>query len=273
VHQLDALLAQRFANRRVRALNGGVPGFGPPQELLLLRRLLPGVQPDAVLLAVFVGNDFGEIAAKIDRSFTVWDGELVRKDALLSGGVRWRTLLERSHLFQLLCRASALARAASEPELAREREGKYLWQEYHRLQLFYADPKFDSWWRFFLVAMREQLGAFLACTREHQVPLCVALLPDVVQVDPTVLESITALFPRARGQNLDFERPNRELVRALAELGVPAIDLLPALRERGRAAPLYLPRDWHLNAVGNQIVAEELMRALAPRLEEWLAGR
>lgn len=44
--------------------------------------------------------------------------------------------------------------------------------------------------------------------------------------------------------------------RWLDEAGIPFLDLYPIFRERGRERSLYFPRDIHLNAYGNQVVAE-----------------
>ena len=41
-----------------------------------------------------------------------------------------------------------------------------------------------------------------------------------------------------------------------SELGVPFLDLYPILCARGAEKAVYLPRDLHLNALGNQTVAE-----------------
>jgi acetyltransferase AlgX (SGNH hydrolase-like protein) len=43
----------------------------------------------------------------------------------------------------------------------------------------------------------------------------------------------------------------------LAAASIPVLDLYPALRQRGNLHSPYFPRDMHLNAFGNRIVAEE----------------
>ncbi len=45
--------------KKVEALNFGVSGYGPDQELLVLRHRVWQYSPDAVLLALFTGNDIG----------------------------------------------------------------------------------------------------------------------------------------------------------------------------------------------------------------------
>ena len=53
----------------------------------------------------------------------------------------------------------------------------------------------------------------------------------------------------------------------LSALGMPFLDLYPILRARGAEEAVYFPRDIHLNALGNQTVAETFVawrKALSP---------
>lgn len=45
----------------VEAVNAGVAGYGPDQALVKMERELERLQPDLVLVAIFSGNDFGDL--------------------------------------------------------------------------------------------------------------------------------------------------------------------------------------------------------------------
>ena len=65
----------------------------------------------------------------------------------------------------------------------------------------------------------------------------------------------------------DPENVMARVTNRLSELGVPFIDLYPILRTRGAEEAVYFPRDIHLNALGNQTVAETFVawrKALSP---------
>jgi hypothetical protein len=47
--------------RSIEVVNAGVAGYGPDQELRKMERELPELKPDLVLVAIFTGNDFGDL--------------------------------------------------------------------------------------------------------------------------------------------------------------------------------------------------------------------
>ena len=59
VKKLQAKLGSQL-NRPVEVINAGVIAYGPDQVSLRLEHELDAYRPDAVIVALFVGNDFGE---------------------------------------------------------------------------------------------------------------------------------------------------------------------------------------------------------------------
>jgi hypothetical protein len=59
VAQLARFLAEGAGPTVV--LNAGVTGYGVDQEVLLMEDQLPRLKPDLVVIAVFAGNDFGDL--------------------------------------------------------------------------------------------------------------------------------------------------------------------------------------------------------------------
>jgi hypothetical protein len=99
----------------LEVLNLGVEGYGPGQELLLLQRTGLGANPDVVVLAVCLRNDFVDAMLRV----ALYDGvtprprfELVGSDLVLddspvrrsAAGHALQWLSDQSHLFN---RASA----------------------------------------------------------------------------------------------------------------------------------------------------------------------
>jgi hypothetical protein len=69
-----------------------------------------------------------------------------------------------------------------------------------------------------------------------------------------------------------MDQPNRVVLAHLAELGVPAVDLTPGFRAAAADGQLYIPRNTHWNAAGNQLAATQLFDYLLPRVTERLAA-
>jgi len=58
-------------------------------------------------------------------------------------------------------------------------------------------------------------------------------------------------------------RPIQEVRAGLESRGLPVLDLYPTFRELGREQPPFYPADMHLNALGNQIIADALATWIA----------
>jgi hypothetical protein len=59
--RLEHYLSERLGFP-VEVVNAGVAGYGPDQELVKMQRELGELRPDLVLIAIFAGNDFGDVA-------------------------------------------------------------------------------------------------------------------------------------------------------------------------------------------------------------------
>jgi hypothetical protein len=93
--QLRTRLTSR-TGKRVEVVNAGVVGYGPDQELRRMEDELPTLKPDLVIVAVYAGNDFGDLVR--DKLYRLSDkGSLLNNpsehldDATLDGLRRVRS--------------------------------------------------------------------------------------------------------------------------------------------------------------------------------------
>ena len=246
--QLEGLLGTG-----VEVINAGVPRYSTIQEAGWLEREGLAWQPDALVVAFFVGNDVWEnLTGTGGAALRVRDGELVQ--AVHTERGFWRRLRNRSHLYRLLKRLPSLLgdRLRGEDPLERE----YHQLEAERMALCLRDEG-ASWaegW--------EQTRAALARIRHlaGALPVVLLVVPDEFQVDEG-LRAAVCRRQRLDPQAYDLLRPQRRLAELAAANGFELVDPLPELQRRtGAGERLYLPLDSHWNRAGNQVAAEALAR-------------
>jgi lysophospholipase L1-like esterase len=243
---LERRLNSRGSPLRFRVINGGVQGYGPVQELLLLRSLLPVVKPDLIIETLFVGND-------IEDAFSAAPLLEPRQRAIAEAAraaviTRLRRLVRSSMVLQVL-RLRVLAatqrftRTAGPPEAPLQSYAAHPAPRIaHGLAVIHRVVQ----------QMQQQGGAAGART-------AVMLMPARFQVNDedyghlrdAVTQSGGTLVRDAAGERID---------QALRDIPVPRFDALPALRAAG--ADAFFLHTVHLTPRGHEIVAEALDRFL-----------
>ena len=259
--ELAGRLAGRFA--RVAIHNFGIPSIDVPEYAYLLEHEALPYRPARVVLAIFVGNDIAR--SRIDpprRPYSLLDWLAVR--------VPWRAWLWAREAARggTLLDPGASDGAPGEvrgpepgvPTFSRER---FLAIEAQRIGVLDAGR----------ARTRRQYAAFFEALRYFEDRLgdrlIVLLLPDEFQVDDTLYAEVATLYPHA--ERLDRTYP-QDQIRAFCERnGIALVDVLEPLRAELTRGPVFQPRDTHLNARGNAVVAsalaEALLAGLAPRHE------
>lgn len=227
-------------------LNSGVPGYSTREQLAYLRTRGLALEPDAILLAFFVGNDVADNASRASH-MTVVDGYLTSGDTppgILPFGAR-SFLSRRSHLYHALYplqrQLRGMKRDRPEDPLRACGSGDAgLWPP-----------------------TQELLGELKQIATEHGLPLAMVLIPDMVQVEPELWKRA------AQGrEGLDPLNPGRHLTAMAEALGVPVLDLLPALTQAAERERLYFLVDHHWTRAGNRVAAD----AITPFLRDQLVG-
>ncbi len=225
----------------VEVCNFGVSGAGPRDYRAILERDGWAVEPDLVLVSVFVGNDIteslsapraldprGHALSQLCRRGWCLLRERARGTAPRSAGVPDR-----------------LAGPALSEEAFREVEARRL-----AVCLTPPAPAMERKWRRALA----DLGGLIDDCRRRAVPVALVLIPDEFQVNPAVREQALRDSGVTR-QALDPDLPQRRLRTFCAERGVPCLDL----KEAFTGVPdTYAPRDTHWNVRGNRLAAERI---------------
>ncbi len=88
VHQLKLALDKQYEDR-FELVNAGVAGYGPDQSLLRMKSELQTLKPDLVVIAVYTGNDFGDLVRnklfRLDEQGVLIENEFILPETTLNG--------------------------------------------------------------------------------------------------------------------------------------------------------------------------------------------
>lgn len=281
-------LAERFASQLaarlsrpgeplVEAVNAAVVGYGPDQEALRLEDEIGPLRPDLVVVAVFAGNDFGDLLR--DKVYGLDEaGRLVSRSPRLGGALR----AEFAHAAgqaagSMLVRGlrELLSPPAVEPRhesLLPEGGFAYLLQrrrrEYHlsthdstdTVEHLLGDP-YDADLcldpdgesaRYKTALMAQVLTRMADTARAHDTPLVFVFIPSAFDVGEGFEHPDATAFPAYRPSAL-----TDALAEPAGRNGLVSLDLYPTFAE---ALPqrLFFRRDEHWNATGQALAAEQV---------------
>lgn len=269
---LERALAARGLSRPVEVINAGFAAcYSPDTYYLYLKREGLALQPDLVVVGVFVGNDLDSDAA-FENEWVETDAEglplrirntqsqvvghnLLPRDIPL----RYRTpVLHRLHLFQAVADAwwalkpmvmSAapawlpVVHAAQTPE----EQVPYIYRAQYAERTERVRARVES----VFAGMKRLADA-------AGVPIVFMIIPDRVQLSATAFAGLPA----------EVGKPQRLLIEFFEREGMAYVDLLPWLREQAGGGELYFPLDAHWNARGHGLAAERLSMLVSDRLAD-----
>ena len=254
---LEHVLRDEASGTQVEVINAGVPGYNTRQERAYLAAYGLALQPDLVLLNLFVGNDIHDNLS--EDHVKVVDGYLVDDSDGSSTGILpngLRAALSRSHSYQLLW-----------PVQRRLRDSTFADEERRRLQTYlsiYArqpDAQVEAMW----TATWNEIARAKELTDAHGLRLAVVVIPELRQVDPGIWGALSRADESAYGRDV----PNRRIVGYCTAADIPVVDLLPAFLAAGRARDNYFAVDNHWTVKGNTVAGRAIRdflieRALVP---------
>ena len=236
--------------REYRVINAGVQGYGPVEELLFFRQVVKALDPDLVLVTVFVGNDAEEaVSAQAKLSDDRPIEEVIRESIV----TRLRRLVRRSMVLQVL-RLRILA--------ATERFRTPAGPPEPPLQSYAAHPapRIAQGIAF----TREALAALARDAESVGARTGIILMPARFQIDDPDYGRLRDIVAQAGGE-LVRDAATERFRSALGDLGLPMIDLLPVLREAPPGPDLFFQENVHLTPRGHALVGETLAQFVKDR--------
>jgi hypothetical protein len=278
VRQLEGALASGL-KEPVEVINAGVSSYGPDQISLRLMDDITAYRPDLVIVAIFAGNDFGDLMR--NKIFRVGDNqELVPNTWSIDEGVRRNFDLGQSESLLLkalkrawgVIRVAVVGKAESAPpipgldqmlEVARAEyrgfvlDGDNVVTNTH-IDYYSADVSLEPNSASSAYKIRLMQLVMERITEEAgraNVPLAFLFIPHPADL---MAEWEWGSVDRSRYPDYDGRNQTRVLETAATSLRTPYVSLFDVFREGG-AARLYLKGgDDHWNSVGQRVAAEQM---------------
>ena len=228
---VESGLRSRRGARPVRVLNAGGPSLGTLDQAAWLGELAPALRPDVVVLGFYLNDSAGQVRyPDVLRIPGWWPWRYSAEWA----AARWAQIRHRSVLAERYRWVHEfLERRWVDDEPA-----------YHRLVALASEDWGAAWREESWPVVEQGLRHMQALGDRHGFRLVVAVLPVSVQAESRVND----------------DRPQRHARALTDQLGVPSVDLLPALR--GAPSSLFYDQ-CHLRPAGHARVAERLTAFLA----------
>jgi hypothetical protein len=251
--RLETLLNDGGYGRKYTVINGAVVGYGVAQEYALCRDLMPKIDPDFLVVVLFVGNDFFDSDPDRLAQITVRDGALVfQQDEDPAGPALiapFRSVLvwlhEHSHLFRFLRRT--LNQYITHWGLTLVEDPDIYMDVYPPGSRYISGTE----------ALFSAMENFVGYAREKSLPISFVIVPTVSQVRSDRWRNFLR-HHQPPGIHLVRNMPQDRIKGFLDSLNVPCLDLLPKFQAVDEDSPLYYQVDPHLNARGHDLVAKLL---------------
>lgn len=231
-----------------RVINAGVQGYGPVDEWLFYKNVVAPLEPDLVLMMVFVGNDAVEAHDK--ESWIAADGR-PQGQTTEAAATHVRRLVRSSMVLQnVRMRWDLLKGAVAGPGTERP------------LTTYLADAPAEV--TNGLAVSRRAYGLIAESAAARGATAGLVLMPARFQTDDADFGRLEAIVAAAGGQLVRHAATER-FAEALAPLQLPMLDLLPVLAAQPDRAGLFFQRNVHLTPRGHTVVAgalEDFVRSL-----------
>lgn len=243
--QLQRILRSRGLKAEV--LNAGEPGFGVPDAVAWYQRWGWPLEPDVVLVATFLGNDFQDAAPGGPKVEAV-DGVLkVRGETT---GVLSQWLYYHSHLYVLL-KSSNLGRpirrllGRPEPLETRQLRGELDLYEKGTVAKVFREGG---------AAQEKALAALVESGGGARI--VGVIVPSLIQTDPARWQASLKRFG-LDARKYDPGQPTRWAREMFIRQGIPVVDLTEPFSQAIRnGRKIYYPIDQHLTPEGYRLMAE-----------------
>ena len=233
--------------------NLGHSGYGPQQELVVLKRYGLPLHPRTVIWTFFEGNDFS-------------DAERYEEKVARAGSPFWRNLWSRSLTRNVLTRWLRPANECT-PHSEIEQFQAHFMDEHHMAKpVLFAPSEIEPFSESRLSKVLISIAEAAALCREQNIGFIVAFIPEKYRVyhDLSNVTFASDAIRSWRVSNLPVE-----LARRLAQLdlGIHYVDLTPALKTASRKGiATYLSDDTHWTDAAIGSWQKPYMKLSAPLL-------
>jgi hypothetical protein len=234
-------------------LNFGVNAYGEVQEYLLLKKWIDVINPNLIVLVVYLENDFGDNMGEYwlySRPYASFEGKdsilTLHPQSTVQPPKKSDGLFSKSHFNVLLSRT--IEALFSKTDSVGIRPEFYLCQS----------PVSDDYLLQYRI-LEELLLKIAALAKEKNIPVVFALAPSNLQVEDKLWESFVARY-RSTKPKLIRSLPNDRLMNFAANNNLLMLDLLPILLKENRMnGTIYHPIDLHWTKEANHVVANTLI--------------
>ncbi len=237
---------------RAEVLNMGIPGTGPLDYLNLFAKEGLPLDPDAVLVTFFVGNDIVEGASRERPGFIArhsylwatlrylfWVRPFVRTPPPMPGrDTNYTDYCDTCPTLEL---------------------GRFLQIETQRAVIFFNNQS-DTEEK--IEKALQPVFALADLCRTRGIEFAIVLAPDEVQVNTELAALVMRRGYEPYRDHWDPEFPHRILSEKLSSREIPVLDLYPHFARAARHASLYIPQNTHWNIRGNRLAGEVIARWL-----------
>lgn len=250
VSQTDLFSTRLARSQGVPVANLGQSGYGPQQELIVLKRFGLGLQPKVVLWLFFEGNDLLDVS-RYERSMRDWGTTVKVNHGFLSRSFTKNSLrLLRGYLKRRTEDSSEAHRRSARLRLHPEEQ---IYFDYPGVPLSKEDEAS-------LTKTKEMLSEAARLTAAKGSQFVLVYLPIKFRVYRDLCDFPADGYGRTWVVN---DLPER-MRKWSEEQKIPFVDLTePLKQEAARGELVYFPDDGHWNGRGNQVGAEAVARFLA----------
>ena len=254
------LLDRDDPDKSVRVINAGAAGMTTVGEYYLLRDKLEPLDPDVVVLGLFLANDINFNLGHQERRDawgTSWMDRLSSQSALVHFlQLRWLARDPRHQLWQ------------GSPDVALtliDGDGLHMLNDAAGEIATYRREPSELTERAYEI-LGNVLQEFVDLGQERGFTFAVQLIPTRLAVSgsldlphhPRMLKDLAEHDVHIREADLDYELPTRRVHAMCAELGIPCIDATARLQRMG-LQQAFLPSDEHTSVAGHRALALELL--------------
>ncbi len=247
--------------------NLGVNGYGQVQEYMLLEKWLPKIQPNLVVVMIYLRNDFTDNMGDFPWLYprpTVTFNEGGDADTSMQISppslANYETKKElpfyyKSHLFLFVKRRIDNIKA----KMAKDKDASYTPHEVRTCRVPLSEDAEAMY-----ETMQKLIVEINTYGQRNQTPIVFALAPSMFQVEDALWSEVTEYDTTIR---LEKDLPNKTLLAFAKANNLEMIDVMPALQEEHhKGTKMYNPIEQHWTVEGNKVVANVLSKYLKQRI-------